>query len=270
MRYLWDLWPRYFARRGLAHALFRAPMLTWLRTWDSASAARVDRFVANSAFVARRIEKYYRRESRVVHPPVETEFFRTDRPPGDSFLIVCALVPSKGIEYAIEAFNRLRAKLVIVGKGPLERKLRALAGPTIELRGWLEPQDLLSAYADCAALIHPAVEDFGIVPLEANSCGRPVLALGRGGSLETTVALQDGDCIRAGRYPTGVLFGEPTSTALEAAVQRFDSHRDAFVAERLREHARRFDREVFKRRIRGIASEALAELDEPREAYREE
>jgi glycosyltransferase involved in cell wall biosynthesis len=269
MRYLWDLWPRYFANRGLVHDFVVGPMLTWLRSWDSASAARVDRFVANSAFVARRIEKYYRRGSTVVHPPVETEFFQTSRPPGEGYLMVSALVPSKGIEYAIDAFNRSKRRLVIVGRGPLERKLERLAGPTVELVRWLEPEDLRSAYADCAALVHPAVEDFGIVPLEANSCGRPVLALGRGGSLETTVPLQDGDCVPPGRYPTGVLFGEPSSAALEAAVQRFESHRDAFVPERLREHARAFDREVFKHRIREVVSEAMAELHGPREAFRE-
>ncbi len=261
MRYLWDLWPRYFARRGLLHHLVRAPLLTWLRAWDASSAARVDRFLANSAFVARRIRKYYRRESDVVHPPVETGFFRSNGPPGDDYLLVSALVPSKGIELALEAFGRLGRRLRIVGRGPLERELRRIAGPTVEFLGWLEPEDLRSAYESSAALVHPALEDFGIAPLEANSCGRPVIALGQGGSLETVVPLLYGDPPSGERYATGVLFDQPTSAALEGAVRRFESHREAFDPSRLREHALRFDREVFQRRIRAIATEALARGD---------
>jgi glycosyltransferase involved in cell wall biosynthesis len=267
MRYIWDLAPLYFPPRGILGRYVLPHVLRSLRQWDVSSSARVDRFIANSRFVAQRIEKYYRRSSVVVHPPVDTDFFHCDRPPGRGYLMVSALVPSKGIELAIEAFDRLALPLRIVGQGPLERALRRRAGPTIEFLGRLSAEDLRKAYADCAAVVHTAVEDFGIVALEANACGRAVIALARGGSLETVRTASarppevhtEGDLAPAERYPTGILFDQPTSEDLAAAVLEFEARRDTFEPDLLRQHALGFDREVFEQRMRAITEVALAE-----------
>ena len=269
MRYIWDLAPMYFPPKGIVRRALGPPVLTALRAWDVASAARVDCFVANSHFVAQRIEKYYRRQAQVVFPPVDTDFFRSDRAPGRGFLMVSALVPSKGVELAIEACNRLRLPLRIVGQGPLQKRLKRQAGPTIDFAGRLSQEELREAYTDCAAVLHTAVEDFGIVALEAAACGRPVIALARGGSLETVRGLGGGRCAKDGarrsaecsstaRYPTGIFFDRPRTEDLEAALRQFEEQRQEFDPKLLREHALGFDRGVFEERMRKVTEAAIA------------
>ncbi|MFT4541764.1 MAG: glycosyltransferase involved in cell wall biosynthesis [Planctomycetota bacterium] len=264
MRYIWDLWPRYFPPKGLKGALAQ-PLLTWLRTWDVTASARVDHFVANSNFVAERIERYYRRKATVIEPPVDVRALSISDPPGDTYLMVSALVESKGLEIAVRAFNELGRPLRIVGQGPLLKELRHMAGPNIELTGRLSDKGLKAAYRDARAIVHTAVEDFGIVALEAAASGRPVIALGVGGSLETVVPTNP----REGRTrrrasgepapaPTGVFFYEAEAASLVRAVREFEAlPAGSFPREALVAHAEPFDREEFKRRFRALVDEAL-------------
>jgi len=260
MRYAWDLWPQYFPPGGRLPRWLVAPVLNYLRTWDVASSGRVDRYLANSRFVARRIEKYYRRDASVVPPPVNTEFFSIERRDADYYLIVSALVPYKGVELAIRTFNALGRPLKIVGDGPLRKSLESLAGPNIELTGWVSDAALRDYYAGCRALLLPALEDFGIVPLEANAAGRPVITLGRGGPLDSVVPLGNVDELP----PTGVFFDELDPDSLSEAVLRFERHEAEFEPEALRRHARRFDREAFRRRMESILEECIAAWRETR------
>lgn len=264
MRYVWDLWPQYFPPRGLGSRWLVPWVLHYLRTWDVTSASRVDHFVANSHFVARRIAKYYRRRARVIYPPVDTDFFLPAPVRDEYYLLVSALVPYKGVDIAIRAFNTLQRPLKIIGRGPMESRLRALAGPDVEFLGWRPDEELRRYYAASRAVIFPALEDCGIVPLEAQSAGRPVIAFGRGGALETVVAANqrqapDVFCADpdASAAPTGVLFFQRSPEALQRAVRFFEAHETRFQPERLRQHAQGFDRAVFKRRMQHCLSALL-------------
>jgi glycosyltransferase involved in cell wall biosynthesis len=276
MRYVWDLWPQYF--RHPSYRLMLSPLLHYLRTWDMASAARVDRFVANSSFVARRVRKYYRRRATVVHPPVDTAFFHSDGDRRDYFLMVAAMVPYKGVDLAVRAFNALRLPLRIVGEGHLRRKFEALAGPTIEFTGRISDEALRECYAGCRAVLLPGAEDFGIVPLEANSAGRPVIALGRAGALDTVVPINSRASLmsRAGfrpselsPEPTGVFFYDYSVEGLEADVRFFQENEHTFEPEALRRHARRFDRSIYKQRMQALISEALEGREADAEKFEE-
>lgn len=269
MRYAWDLWTQYFRNKRTIYRFMLAPVLNYLRTWDATSAARVDRFVANSRFVARRIEKYYRRDSTVIHPPVDTDFFTLGGDKREYYLIVAALVPYKGIDLAIETFNKLGLPLKIVGDGHLRRRLTASAGPNITFTGRLSDHDLRTCYQNCRAVIQAGAEDFGIVPLEAQATGRPVIALGRAGALDTVHPLNrhqsfitDSPGGDRAPYPTGVFFYDFTPEKLAAAIRYFEENEHVFVPERLRENALRFHRETFKRRMRELIEETLATRDE--------
>jgi glycosyltransferase involved in cell wall biosynthesis len=248
MRYVWDQYDQYWAP-GLAPAPIRAAMALAaprLRRWDVASASRVSFFAANSRHVARRIRRHYDREAEVIHPPVETSAFAPGAsPPGDYFLVVSAFAPYKRVDLAVEAFNRIGYPLKIVGSGPMESRLRAAAKPNVELLGWRDRSELSALYAGCRALIFPGEEDFGIVPVEAMAAGRPVIALGRGGALETVIA--------PGRAsdpaPTGVFFEEQSVEGLLEGISRFEKHEAAFDPARIRERALAFDRAVFDRAL---------------------
>jgi glycosyltransferase involved in cell wall biosynthesis len=238
MRYVWDLFDEYFAveRVGrLKHALLRR-IAARLRRWDARTAERVHHFVANSQHVRRRIHRHYGRDADVIHPPVDTDRFTLSERNDGYFLMVSALVPYKRAELAVETFNRLGARLLIVGSGPEEKRLKDRARLNIEFIGWQPDDKLRSYYAGCRALIFPGEEDFGIVPVEAMASGKPVIAFGRGGALETVVP-----------GVTGSLFPEQTVSSLTAAVRAFDEAR--FSPQRIRAHALVFDREVYRRRM---------------------
>ena len=248
MRYVWDQFDAYFgpARLGVLPSAAARRAARWLAAWDRQTAARVDRFVANSAHVAGRIARYYNRPATVVHPPVDTGFFTIDRPgPSDgSFLVVSALVPYKRIDVAIGAAMQVGARLRIVGTGPDEARLRAVAGSGIEFLGALSDEALRDAYRSAQALVLPAEEDFGISPVESLACGRPVIALGRGGARET---------VEPG--VTGLLVDEPSVEAFAAAMQAIG--RLAFDPIRLRAHAERFSVERFESSFRAVLQETL-------------
>ncbi len=244
MRYLWFLPEEYFGRNPLVRAAL-APFFSSLKRWDAANSKRVDEFFAISKHVAQRIERVYRRPSRVIYPPVDAEFFRPGGAGRGYFLIVSALVPYKRIDLALRAFRRLGLPLKVVGSGPLQKKLQALSGPETEFLGWLDPDSLRDCYRGCRGLIFPGEEDFGIVPLEAMACGRPVIGLGAGGLLETVKPHRAED--RSGA--TGVFFYDRSEASLEGAVRYFLEHEAEFDPSAIRSRALLFSRDIFKRNL---------------------
>ena len=254
MRYVWDLYDDYFgARAGLATRLLMPPVAAALRRWDRRTAG-VHRFAAISQHIAERIRRVYGRAADVLHPPVDVQRFRLAEAPGDFYLVVSALAPYKRVDLAVGAANRLGRRLLVVGTGPEERRLRRLAGPTVELLGWRPDPEVAELYARCRAVLFPSHEDYGIVPLEAAAAGRPTIALARGGALETMVGLDAGD-----EPPTAVFFAEQTVEALAGAILRFEAAEGRFEPKALRARAERFDRPVFKARLAEWIARAGAE-----------
>jgi glycosyltransferase involved in cell wall biosynthesis len=254
MRYVWDLYDDYFgARAGLAARLVMPSLAAWLRRWDRATAAGVHHFVAISRFVADRIRRTYGRDADVIYPPVDVSRFRLEESPGDFYLVVSALTPYKRVDLAVEACNRLGRRLLVVGTGPEEQRLRARAGPTVELLGWRDDAEIAELYARCRALLFPPLEDFGITPLEAMAAGRPVIAFGQGGARETVVPPGEGEA------PTGLFFDHQTVESLADAIRRFESGGIPFEAKALRRRAEVFDRPLFKERVHAYLRARLAE-----------
>ncbi len=244
MRYVWDLYDDYFGpRSGLAARILMPPVAGWLRGWDRRTAAGVHQFVAISRFVAERIRRVYGREADVIYPPVDVSRFRVEETPGEFYLVVSALTPYKRVDLAVEACNRLGRRLVIVGTGPEDRRLRTLAGPTVEFLGWRDDAQTAELFARCRALLFPPLEDFGITPLEAMAAGRPVIAFGEGGARETVVAPGGGE------PPTGLFFARQTVEDLVDAIQRFEASAQQFEPKALRRRAEAFDRPLFRERI---------------------
>lgn len=239
MRYVWELYEDYFGpgRAGVLTRVAMKHIAPRLREWDVRTSSRVHHFIANSQNVARRIQSTYGRRADVIHAPVDTGRFPLSTRAGGYYLIVSALVPYKRVDLAVDVFNRLRKRLVVVGKGPELSRLRSMAGGTIEFRGWQTADQLVELYAGCRAVVFPGIEDFGIVPLEAMASGKPVLAFAAGGALETVI---DG--------VTGVLFSSQTGAGLDQAVHRGETI--SFDPVRVRSHAMKFDRAVFKEKIR--------------------
>jgi glycosyltransferase involved in cell wall biosynthesis len=246
MRYAWDMYPDYLASAGwLGRALLR-PAMHYMRLWDFATAARVDYFATISEHTRRRIAKYYRREAEIVYPPVDTKRFRPTGTRRDFYLVVGATEPYKRVDLAVDAVNRLGRPLVVIGEGPEDRRLRRLAGPTVTFLGAQPDEVLRDHYASCRALIFPGEEDFGIVPVECMASGRPVIAYGRGGALDT---VRDGE--------TGLFFREQTADALVDAILRYEREEREFSSERIAEHARAFDREHFKARFGAMVERVM-------------
>jgi glycosyltransferase involved in cell wall biosynthesis len=254
MRYVWDLYGEYFGAR--AAPLTRAvmpPLAAWLRRWDRRTAAGVHHFVAISRFVADRIRRAYGRPAEVIYPPVDVARFRVEEGPGDFYLVVSALTPYKRVDLAVAAASKLGRRLVVVGSGPEEARLRSLAGPTVELLGWRDDAEIALLYSRCRALLFPTVEDFGITPLEAMASGRPVIALGQGGALETVVGPGGGE------PATGIFFARQSVEDLAEAIQRFESDSPRFEPKALRRRAEAFDRPLFKERIEQYLAARLVE-----------
>ncbi len=238
-RYVWGFREEYFGRYPLPVRKLIHGVLERLKRWDLATNREIQFFIANSENTARRIEKFYGRDSAMIHPPVDTvRLGQVQEEPAEGFLIVSALVPYKRVDLAVEAFNRLGLSLTIVGTGPEIKKLRRMARSNIRFWGALSDDEVRVQYSQCRALIFPGEEDFGIVPVEAQACGKPVIAYARGGALETITSA------------TGVFFSEQTAEALIQAVKRFEQL--SFHAAIIKEHAARFDREVFKNRMREL------------------
>lgn len=244
LRYAWDLQHQYLREAGLDRGLkgwFTRWLLHRLRLWDSRTAHGVDRFIAISHYIARRIEKTYRREAAVIYPPVTLDGYTCQAGKEDFYLAVSRLVPYKRMPLILEAFARLpERQLVMIGDGPELARCRALAGPNVSLLGWQSDTVVRDHMERARALVFAAEEDFGITPLEAQACGTPVIALGKGGSLETLRGLE-------AEQPTAVFFAEQTAEAIVAAVMKFERAEGHITADACRENAARFGVERFRR-----------------------
>jgi len=249
MRYVWDRYDDYFGPRrlGFVSRLVVPPACGRLRAWDVASAGRVHRYAANSAYVADRIRRYYGRGAEVIPPPVDTCFYTPgeDDGPGEYDLVVSALAPYKRLDLALEAYRGTGRPLWVVGSGPEEQSLRAGAPPEVRFLGRVSDEELRTLYRRCRAVLMPGVEDFGIVPLEAMACGRPAVVFGEGGGAET---------VEHGR--TGLHFHDTDPQALRAVVSTLDSAR--FDRLTLRARAEAHGREVFEARMRSFVERSLA------------
>lgn len=242
MRYIWDFEDDYFGRlksSWVTKKLIRL-LLIYLRGWDKTTSSRVDKFIASSKNIANKIKKYYERESVIIYPPIETDYFilSAEQKVDDYFLIVSALVPYKRIDIAVEAFNKIGYKLKIVGDGALRKHLQKKAHSNIEFLGWVDKKALRNLYQTCKALIFPQEEDFGITALEAQACGRPVIAYGKGGVLETVI-----------NKKSGLYFNEQTPDSLINAIKEFTELK--FDVNFIRENALRLNnKETFKENIK--------------------
>jgi len=246
MRYAWDDCQKYtqdfyfprFVKRMVPFAM------NYIRIWDKVSAERPDRLIANSRFVAKRIEKYYKRESEVIHPPVSVENFKVDENVGNYYLMVSRLIAYKRHDIAIKAFNELKLPLKIIGRGPELKRLKKIAGPTIEFLGRVDDKDLSGYYSKCKAFIFPQEEDFGIVAIEALASGRPIIAY-RGGDIPEH--MKEGEM--------GVYFESQTPEAVVDAVKRFEKL--SFDTHHIRNEVLKFDKEIFKRKIQEYVEREL-------------
>jgi glycosyltransferase involved in cell wall biosynthesis len=251
MRYVWDMYHQYRAKKGMgivSRSVFRLAA-HYMRMWDVAAAARVDYFVASSQNVAARIFKHYRRRATVIHPPVEVSAGYISSQVEDYYLVVSELAGYKRVDLAVEACNRLRRPLRIIGEGEEYTRLRRLAGPTVKFLGHLPDEAVRENYACCRALLFPGEEDFGIVPVEAQSFGRPVIAYGRGGALETVLGGFPANSY-APESSTGVFFAEQSAESLVEAIRFFEANENRYSPALIRQRAERFDVSCFKSGMR--------------------
>ncbi|RZU02268.1 glycosyltransferase involved in cell wall biosynthesis [Rivibacter subsaxonicus] len=254
IRYAWDLQHQYLRESGLLGGP-KAWLARWLlhriRIWDYRTAAGVDQFVANSEFIARRIRKVYGRDSVVVHPPVEIDAFPLQEQKQDYYLCASRMVPYKQMPLIVEAFAGMPGRrLVVIGEGPELQRVRALAAPNIEVLGYQPHAELRRHMQAAKAFVFAAEEDFGIMPVEVQACGTPVIAYGRGGARDTVLPPESSS------HPTGMFFEAQTVDAIRAAVDRFEALAPRFSPQACREHALQFDEAVFRRRIAEVVDEA--------------
>jgi glycosyltransferase involved in cell wall biosynthesis len=265
MRYIWDQFDVYFSGRGRwAQSIFMRLLRPFLKNWDVRSNREVHHFIAISRHIQKKIEKYYQRESTVIVPPVNTRLYS----PGnesreDFFLVIGALSPYKRVDLAVEAFNELGYPLRIIGVGPEMSYLQTIAAPNIQFLGRLDDEQVRSHYARCRALVFPGEEDFGIVPLEAQAMGCPVIALGKGGVLETVIPEQGTWKPQTGipeektRNPSGLFFYEAKKESLCQAIEHFNTVEAGFDSDEIRKHVLNFDLDQFQYRIRMFTQEFL-------------
>ena len=247
MRYLWDMYDDYYRDAGIGGKLAMRIFRDYLRRCDLRSAESVDLFLANSSFVAERIRRIYHRDSVVVHPPVDFDFFSQGRyEKKDYCLIAGQLIPYKHPELALQACRALKRKLVVVGTGSMEHSLRKIAGPEVTFLGRTSREQLRRCYADARALLFPGLEDFGIVPLEAQSAGTPVIAFGAGGALET---------VRPGE--TGLFFHRQDARSLADAI--LEAEKIDFDPAKCRQHAAGFAPEKFRAAFRAAIRSEIPE-----------
>ncbi|QWD33997.1 glycosyltransferase family 4 protein [Polynucleobacter paneuropaeus] len=235
MRYVWDLFDEYYRSVGLFKKGMMLLCMKPLRIWDRWTAQRVDQFVANSTTVQRRIQNCYGRESIVIHPPVDLEAFQISSKADDYYLLFGQVIQYKRPDLAIEAFNASGRKLIVVGQGNMLKDLKKIAKSNIQFMGRLEDSQIQKLVSQCKALIFPGLEDFGIIPVEVMSSGRPVIAYGQGGVLDTVM---DGE--------TGIFFADQTVASLNAAIDQYENTADQFIPEIIKTSTEKFSKMQFK------------------------
>ncbi|UFH49793.1 glycosyltransferase family 4 protein [Pseudomonas sp. KNUC1026] len=260
IRYAWDLQHQYLNESGMAKGIKGAVarmVLHYMRLWDQRTAPAVDCFVANSRFIARRIQKAYRREAEVIYPPVDTRGFTLQAQKQDYYVTAQRMVPYKKVPMIVEAFAQMPDKrLVVIGDGPEMDKVRKAAGPNVTVLGHQSFDVLREHMQNAKGFVFAAEEDFGISPVEAQACGTPVIAFGRGGVLETVRGLEQ-------ENPTGVLYREQSATALAEAVQLFEREQAHISAQACRDNAERFSERHFEHQLRQLVDQHLGLTVEP-------
>jgi glycosyltransferase involved in cell wall biosynthesis len=245
-RYLWDLADEYLAHAGVAARVAARFTFPRLRRIDAEAARHIDHFIANSQCVRDRIERHYGRSAVVIHPPVDAFEIPADCETGDYYLVVGQLVAYKRTALAIEAAQRAGRRLVVIGIGPEMKRLRRLAGESVQFLGWQSDESVRRHMASCKALLFPGEEDFGIVPLECQMAGRPVIAYGKGGALETVIENR-----------TGIFFERQTPDCLADAIREFEAHDTRMTPDACRAQAMRFERDVFMKKFRDFIRERI-------------
>lgn len=260
IRYAWDLQHQYLRESGLNKGLtgwLVKLMLHRIRLWDLRTANGVDEFIAISRFIGRRIRKVYRRESAVIYPPVDIDRYSMREDKEDFFVTASRMVPYKRIDLVVDAFNQMpERELVVIGDGPDFAKIRAKAAPNVKLLGFQGDEVLRDYLQRARAFVFAAEEDFGIAPLEAQACGTPVIAFGKGGALETIVGINGSTT--EGRAPTGVFFYQQTAEALSEAVREYEARKSEITPFACRENAARFSPERFRKEFTAFVEQALA------------
>ena len=247
VRYAWDQMNIYI-KRSFLRRLGLEPLIRWqlhnLRQWDQLSSLRVDYFIANSNFTSKRIWKYWRRPSEVLHPPVSVNSFRWNKPRADFYLSVCRLVPNKRVDLLVKAFNQLGLPLLVVGDGPERVYLQDLAGPTVQVLGYQDMEKVSNLMSQCRAFVYAGIEDFGIAPVEAMASGAPVIAFAKGGVLDTVKCFNH----HPGKGATGLLFPAQTVKSLVEAIEFFNTKKlwKDLDPELIRDWANSFSKDSFK------------------------
>ena len=248
MRYAYEFKGEYLNGMNPIKKFLVNILLFFMRIWDKHNNKRIDYFIANSSEIKRRVKNTYNRDSVVINPPVRCKLFNISETDGDYYFIVSRFVPYKRFDLAVQACKELGRKLVVIGDGPEREKMEKIADgdPNITFMG-RQPDDVLKKYmSECKALLFPGLEDFGIVPVEAMACGRPVIAYGKGGALDTVI---DGK--------TGILFKEQTVESLKEAILKFETM--TFDKQEIRKHALEFDEEAFKKKIESFITNKIKE-----------
>jgi glycosyltransferase involved in cell wall biosynthesis len=261
MRYVWDMYHQYrsSAPGGALGRSFYSIAASYVRQWDYAASARVDYFVASSHNAASRIAKYYRRNAEVIHPPVSIRSFSIGTNSEDFYLVVSPLVVYKRVDLAISACNALNRRLVVIGQGDLTQALRKMAGPTITFLGYQPDEVVRDHYQRCRAFIFPCEDDIGLTPIEAQACGRPVIAFGRGGALETVVGGFPSSSFMP-ESSTGIFFAEQSAESLAEAIRFFEANENRFSPAFIRRHAERFDVPRFKAEMYAFINAKMLEF----------
>jgi glycosyltransferase involved in cell wall biosynthesis len=254
IRYAWDLQFQYLRETGLAHSPMGIParmVLHYMRLWDLASAYRVNAFIANSSHTAMRAQKIYHRPAHVIYPPVDISAFTPYEKKEDYFLTVSRLVPYKKIDLIVDAFTQMPdKKLIVIGAGPEKDKLCSRAGQNVVIMGYQTQRVVIDHMQRARAFVFAALEDFGIVPVEAQACGTPVIAYGKGGARESVI-----------EGKTGLFFRKQTVDSLKAAIQEFERNQAHFDVSALRKNAERFSKERFQREIQAYVEHKWAEFN---------
>lgn len=243
MRYAWDYCNEYRDENNLhgLRGIFYAWLIKYLREWDLVSADRPDKYLANSANVQKRLKKYYDKDSKILYPPVDTDRFRIKEGHSGYFLIVSTLTPYKKVDLAVQLFNKIGRRLLVIGEGPQRKYLEDIAGDNIDFLGFKNDETVKEYMENCRGLIFPGEEDFGIVPVEAMACGKPVLAYGKGGALESIVAGK-----------TGEFFYEPNVESMEDGLARLMYNERFYKPHTIRKHALEFSGDVFEKKMGAI------------------